>query len=93
VSAAAVLARAREAGLEVIVAGTGIRVRSSAPIAEDLVGELRLHRDEIRALLEADAPQLHCLRCGSSPHSLEIGGFGAKGWTCERCLAAAGMLP
>ena len=106
-SAAAILARARQAGLELFLSGTGVRVRGLVEIpglVDPVVGpatELRQHREEIRALLEAEElacltevePPRCCDRCGSPQAPLEIGGFGMGTWRCNRCLAKAGMLP
>lgn len=37
-------------------------------------------------------PRATCRRCGAHPQPLELGGFGLDGWSCDACLAAAGLL-
>ena len=76
-------------------------MRGLVEIPGELITELRQHREEIRALLEAEElacltevePPRCCDRCGSPQAPLEIGGFGMGTWRCNRCLAKAGMLP
>ena len=101
-TAAAALARARKAGVEFVVDGDRVRLRSGDVLPAALLEELRQHRSEIRELLKrerladrgkAGKPDRHCRQCGAPPSALEIGGFSPAGWHCDRCLTNAGMQP
>ena len=86
-NAVALLARAREAGVDVRVDQGDILLRGQPDAA--LVQSMREAKPALVRLLTGR----DCYRCGAAREPLEIGGWDLFGWRCDGCLEAAGLLP